>query len=277
MSKFFKGAVSSDSSSESDASDDDVVQEVQQNKRITIVFKFSFIFFKYICSILIKYSVFRYHYLNSDKDAKLVCYTFYPVVTISITDFWLNMCNPGGCEFRFFKAFSCCTFYTGLLKVRKEFRGDDTGGADDKKAGRRKQRDQQNRQKALDFIDDEDDGEGEWTPITKEKQVQLFEPKQDVTHEAMISKLTEVMASRGRLGTNRKHHVRLLQELYKIAEEILYNRTICQLGLCAFRHGFIKEAHQGLSEIQNTQRAKELLAQAVAMRQHERTAEQVSM
>ncbi|VDM59025.1 unnamed protein product [Angiostrongylus costaricensis] len=355
---------------------------------------------------------------------------------------------------------------------------------------------------ALDLIDDEDDDGGEWTPITKEKQVHLFEPKQEVTHEAMISKLTEVMASRGRLGTNRKQHVRLLQELYKIAEEkklgvgisvkilfniisslfeintkisdfmefsnfnktlvavtelldiliahpevklsvkffeeeenlkdetmpykiqgsllmtvqrldseltkilqnadchsndyieklkgekdmctliertekyvqerihedifdvdevckvymtriehlyykyqdnydgdepvgdimdrlckkiyaldeekrlrqramlchvywlalhdewhrardlmlmshlqaivdhsdtdtqILYNRTICQLGLCAFRHGFIKEAHQGLSEIQNTQRAKELLAQAVTMRQHERTAEQ---
>ncbi|KHJ78883.1 PCI domain protein [Oesophagostomum dentatum] len=357
-------------------------------------------------------------------------------------------------------------------------------------------------QAALDLVDDEDDEGGEWTPITKEKQVQLFEPKQEVTHEAMINKLTEVMASRGRLGTNRKQHVRLLQELYKIADEkklgvgiavkilfniisslfelntkisdfmeyanfnktmvaitelldilmahpevelsvkfteeeenlkdetqpfkiqgsflmmvqrldseltkilqnadchsndyieklkgekdmcaliertekyvqeridegifdvdevckiymmriehlyykyqdnyegdeavgeimdrlckkiyaldeekrlrqramlchvywlalhdewhrardlmlmshlqaivdhsdtdtqILYNRTICQLGLCAFRHGFIKEAHQGLSEIQNTQRAKELLAQAVAMRQHDRTAEQ---
>ncbi|KAK6047846.1 eukaryotic translation initiation factor 3 subunit 8 [Cooperia oncophora] len=111
----------------------------------------------------------------------------------------------------------------------KEFRGDEDGAADTKKEKKRKQRDQ-NRPKVsvrrtgltrlhLILFDDEEDDGGEWTPITKEKQVQLFEPKQEVTHEAMIGKLTEVMASRGRLGTNRKQHVRLLQELYKIAEE----------------------------------------------------------
>uniref|UniRef100_A0A1I7TR05 Eukaryotic translation initiation factor 3 subunit C n=1 Tax=Caenorhabditis tropicalis TaxID=1561998 RepID=A0A1I7TR05_9PELO len=69
-------------------------------------------------------------------------------------------------------------------------------------------------------------------------------------------------------------HMQAIVDHSDVDTQILYNRTICQLGLCAFRHGFIREAHQGLSEIQNTQRAKELLAQAVGTRQHEKTAEQ---
>lgn len=385
--------------------------------------------------------------------------------------------------------------------LKKEFRGDD--GVIDEKAKTVRQQRREQKQQAKKFVDESEDDEEGWTEVGKEKQIQLFDPKQEVTHDAMINKIEEVMASRGRLGTNRKHHVRQLQELYRIAEEkklgagllikllfnivsslfelnakisdfmeygnfmrtleavgqllnmlnehteyltmsvkyteedenlkddkipykvrgsflmtvtrldseltkilqnadchsndyieklrgekemctlierteqyvednknrdifeldeickiymmriehlyykyqdhhdgsepvsqiierlckkiylideekrlrqramlchiywlalhdewhrardmmlmshlqaivdhsdtdtqILYNRAICQLGLCAFRHGFIKEAHQGLSEIQNTQRAKELLAQAVTMRQHERTAEQ---
>ncbi|GMT27988.1 hypothetical protein PFISCL1PPCAC_19285 [Pristionchus fissidentatus] len=69
-------------------------------------------------------------------------------------------------------------------------------------------------------------------------------------------------------------HLQAIVDHSDVSTQILYNRTICQLGLCAFRHGFIKEAHQGLSEIQNTQRSKELLAQGMVMRQNERTQEQ---
>lgn len=42
---------------------------------------------------------------------------------------------------------------------------------------------------------------------------------------------------------------------------IMYNRALVQLGLCAFRHGNIRDAHQDLLDIQMFGRAKELLAQ----------------
>lgn len=55
---------------------------------------------------------------------------------------------------------------------------------------------------------------------------------------------------------------------------IIYNRALVQLGLCAFRHGYIREAHQDLLDIHIQSRAKELLAQGILPKNQERTLEQ---
>lgn len=60
-----------------------------------------------------------------------------------------------------------------------------------------------------------------------------------------------------------------------IPTQILYNRTMVQLGICAFRQSSIKDAHSCLMDIQSSGRAKEFLAQGLLLqRQHERTPEQ---
>ena len=46
-----------------------------------------------------------------------------------------------------------------------------------------------------------------------------------------------------------------------ILMQILYNRTLVQFGLCGFRNGFYKEAHDSLIDLQVSNRARELLAQ----------------
>lgn len=56
---------------------------------------------------------------------------------------------------------------------------------------------------------------------------------------------------------------------------ILYNRTMVQLGLCAFRQGHIRDAHNALADMVGSNRLRELLAQGLHTQlRYERTPEE---
>lgn len=55
---------------------------------------------------------------------------------------------------------------------------------------------------------------------------------------------------------------------FDVQTQILYNRTLVQVGLCAFRQGLVYEAQNTLQEICGSGRQKELLAQGVMMQRY---------
>ncbi|VDO91559.1 unnamed protein product [Heligmosomoides polygyrus] len=121
-------------------------------------------------------------------------------------------------------------------------------------------------------VDDQDNDGDESTPFTEEKQVQWCKRKQEVTSEAIISKLTELMTCRQRLGSNGKQHVSLMQELYKTIEghtlagqqsssSSISSPQHCQGGRsgCTLRKDFIRRRNQ-----QTDQRGSEVIQVHVA-------------
>lgn len=55
---------------------------------------------------------------------------------------------------------------------------------------------------------------------------------------------------------------------FDVLSQILYNRTLVQVGLCAFRKGLVYDAQNTLQEICGSGRQKELLAQGIMMQRY---------
>ena len=46
----------------------------------------------------------------------------------------------------------------------------------------------------------------------------MFDKDTEITHEAVVKKLHEIMAARGKKRTNRKEQIELLMELYNVSQ-----------------------------------------------------------
>ena len=55
---------------------------------------------------------------------------------------------------------------------------------------------------------------------------------------------------------------------FDVSTQILFNRTLTQVGLCAFRAGLVYETQNSLQEICGSQRQKELLAQGLQLQRY---------
>jgi len=188
------------------------------------------------------------------------------------------------------------TYYKLDLKELREIQLQIKSG-EEKRAEIEKEREESKIPK--DVSETPEDGDGKVTEVTAPKVTVSEKSIIDADSTSMIDRMCKFIYANGadRIRTRGMlchiyHHalhdrwyeardlmlISHLQETIQhsdVPTQILYNRTMVQLGLCAFRHGMIRDAHNALQDIQATGRAKELLAQGLMnLKNVERTPEQ---
>jgi len=94
---------------------------------------------------------------------------------------------------------------------------------DEDKAKRKEQRKERKEKERTKKKRDEDDGEGEWETVKggvaiPSEKPKMFAKDAEINTNAVLKKLSEIIAARGKKRTDRREQIELLHELQSIAD-----------------------------------------------------------
>merc|ERR1712072_495213 len=116
--------------------------------------------------------------------------------------------------------------------------------------------------------------ENVWKALPKELDSKITPRSQSSDVTKLVQTLSGYLFNksegiiRGRAMLCQIYHLQETIQSFDVNTQILYNRTLTQVGLCAFRAGLVYECQTALQDICGSQRQKELLAQGLQIQRY---------